>query len=147
MLSSVDGEGTTPGCIFIELLPRIALNRTRSLILGGLCPPNPLGFTALLPKQGLGLQIKEEGQASVPAPPLLRPLSRRSGRVPALPYPPLRPPCTLHKITNLFKPKYHTDQNLSHRSAVPGQNFLGKEVKSLAYNPLTLGTIQLANQK
>jgi len=147
MLSSVDSEGTTPGSIFIELLPRIALNRTRSLMLGGPCPPNTLGFTALPPKHRLGLQIKKEGQASVPAPPLLRPLSRRSGRVPALPYPPLRPTYTLHKITNLFKLKNHTDQNISHRSAVPSQIFLGKEVESLAYNPLTLGTIQLVNQK
>jgi hypothetical protein len=34
MLSSVDGEGTTHGSTFIELLPRIAVNKTRSLMLG-----------------------------------------------------------------------------------------------------------------
>ena len=44
MLSNVDGEGTIPGSIFIELLPRIALNRTRSLMLGGRGAPNPPGF-------------------------------------------------------------------------------------------------------
>jgi hypothetical protein len=68
MLSNVDGEGTTPGSIFIELLPRITLNRTRSLMLGGLCPPSPLGFNALLPKQRIELQTRQEGHYSMPAP-------------------------------------------------------------------------------
>jgi hypothetical protein len=87
MLSNVDGEGTTPGSIIIELLSRIALNRTRSLMLEGLCPPNSLGFNVLLPKQRIELQTRQEGIIPCPLPPLLR----RSGRVPALPYPPLRP--------------------------------------------------------
>ncbi len=68
MLSNVDGEGTTPGSIFIELLPRITLNRTRSLMLGGLCPPSPLGFNAFLPKQRIELQTRQEEHYSMPAP-------------------------------------------------------------------------------
>ena len=54
---------------------------------GGRCPPNPLGFFAL------GLIPKRYNKARSGENPLLfglSPLGRRSGRVPALPYPPPR---------------------------------------------------------
>jgi hypothetical protein len=44
-------------------LPIIEMIRDRSLLLGGLCPPTPLGFNALLPKQRVELQIDKKGRA------------------------------------------------------------------------------------
>ena len=60
------------------------------LILMGALPPKPPGIYRFMAKAEDWKNNKEGGANSVPAPPLLRHLSRRSGRVPALPYPPLR---------------------------------------------------------
>jgi hypothetical protein len=76
----------------------------RSVLNGGLCPwgsaPNPPGFTAvpariaaLLRNWGAAAPKPAGscgGEADLPPPLLFRPLSRRSGCVPAQPYPPLR---------------------------------------------------------
>jgi len=53
-------------------------------LLDGDSVPKPLGFTAFAPEWQLG--SRSGSRRSEP----FRPLSRRSGRIPALPYPPLR---------------------------------------------------------
>jgi hypothetical protein len=59
----------------------------------GLCPPDPLGFFALCLLQ----QGAEQSRRTVAGPPdpnlaVRKPPDRRSGRIPALPYPPLEHP-------------------------------------------------------
>jgi hypothetical protein len=67
-------------------------NRDRSKI-GGRCPPDPLGFFALgLLQQGGKKNRRAVVSPPVPNPAVRKPPDRRSGRIPALPYPPLERP-------------------------------------------------------
>ena len=60
-----------------------------NVFLFGGAAPNPPGFTAFGPEWTNGKTPRgERGRPRRPRP--FRPLSRRSGRIPALPYPPLR---------------------------------------------------------